>query len=373
MTSNRSDGSLETLIEQAARQIADADFLLIATGAGFSADSGLPTYTDVARNPIYESLGIEYGDLCRIQCLKENPRLFYGFWGTCFNLYQRQVQPHPGYSILSRWCREKQSNLNKKFRTTNDGDDNKNKLSAYYLYTSNVDGHFRLAGFPEENLHEVHGAIDRWLVVLQAKDQTQDGKTTQLTTSKVEWISVPDSYSFPVDPSTLEGPPPKSILSDLIDHEDELSLQLRQSSFLRPGVLMFDDGFDSHEQMHLDTSCDKYQAWERNMELAMEVSKNLKLVVLEIGCGTRVPSVRIECQDVISDTQRRINSKLGEKEDKGTVPRCSFIRINPDHENIQVGIDVPENVIAISIRGTALDTLQRIDEHYTRNANETKS
>ena len=56
MTTIRSDSSLETLIEQAAKQIADADFLLIATGAGFSADSGLPTYTDVARNPIYESL-----------------------------------------------------------------------------------------------------------------------------------------------------------------------------------------------------------------------------------------------------------------------------------------------------------------------------
>ena len=98
-------------LDKAAQLIQTADILLIATGAGFSADSGLPTYADVAKNPIYESLGIEYGDLCRVECLQQNPRLFYGFWGTCFNLYQRQVQPHEGYSILKSWCDRKQAKL----------------------------------------------------------------------------------------------------------------------------------------------------------------------------------------------------------------------------------------------------------------------
>ena len=49
----------------AARQIHDADILLVITGAGFSADSGLATYLDVADIETYSSKGWKYRDLCR--------------------------------------------------------------------------------------------------------------------------------------------------------------------------------------------------------------------------------------------------------------------------------------------------------------------
>ena len=38
-------------IEAAADALDAADFVLIAAGAGFSADSGLPVYDDVAKHP----------------------------------------------------------------------------------------------------------------------------------------------------------------------------------------------------------------------------------------------------------------------------------------------------------------------------------
>ena len=53
--------------------------------------------------------------------LDREPEVGYGFWGSCFNLY-RETAPHRGYSILKGWCDSKKS---------------------WYVYTSNVDGHFR--------------------------------------------------------------------------------------------------------------------------------------------------------------------------------------------------------------------------------------
>ena len=67
--------------------LASADVLLIAAGAGFSADSGLPVYDSIAVDQTYASLGVTYSDLCSPQMMAEQPDLFYGFWGTCCNMY----------------------------------------------------------------------------------------------------------------------------------------------------------------------------------------------------------------------------------------------------------------------------------------------
>ena len=68
----------EESLTAAARAIFAADFLLIAAGAGFSADSGLPVYADVAANPVYLDQGIEYDDMCRMSFMKKNPEMFFG-------------------------------------------------------------------------------------------------------------------------------------------------------------------------------------------------------------------------------------------------------------------------------------------------------
>ncbi len=95
------------------------------------------------------------------------------------------------------------------------------------------------------------------------------------------------------------------------------------------------------------------------MEKRMAESSD-KLVVLEIGCGVRVPSVRQECQDVIMDTATRCQST-------GTTSmeaRCTHIRINPEDYEIQ---DLPVDnmttmIVSISIQGAALPTLLSIDK-----------
>ena len=53
------------LCETVASSLAAADVLLVCTGAGFSADSGLAVYRDIANIKTYRELGLTYSDICR--------------------------------------------------------------------------------------------------------------------------------------------------------------------------------------------------------------------------------------------------------------------------------------------------------------------
>ena len=55
------------------------------------------------------------------------------------NLY-RSTQPHEGFSILKKW--------------------GESKKNGYFVFTSNVDGHFQKAGFPEDRVVECHGSLN---------------------------------------------------------------------------------------------------------------------------------------------------------------------------------------------------------------------
>ncbi|CAK0796708.1 unnamed protein product [Prorocentrum cordatum] len=95
-------GQLEEGCRDAAEVLRTADVLLLCTGAGFSADSGLAVYKDIAGLRAYEELGLCYHDICRPEWLHSDPELFYGFWGTCYNDY-RDTEPHDGYGLVRGW------------------------------------------------------------------------------------------------------------------------------------------------------------------------------------------------------------------------------------------------------------------------------
>lgn len=100
-TSLRTD--VDAACADAAEWLAGADVLLLATGAGFSADSGLAVYGDLAQVPAYATRGLTYSDLSRPPLLHQNPELFWGFWGQSFNDY-RDTAPHVGYEIIDHWA-----------------------------------------------------------------------------------------------------------------------------------------------------------------------------------------------------------------------------------------------------------------------------
>jgi NAD-dependent SIR2 family protein deacetylase len=131
----------------AANAIVTADFLLIGAGAGMSADSGLPVYNGIADVAAYRAMRVSYADLCDPSWIRRDPEIFFGFWGWCFNTYIK-TQPHAGYQMLLRWARAVQ--------------DRAGSPLAAHVYTSNVDGFFLKAGFPEACVTEFHGSCLHW-------------------------------------------------------------------------------------------------------------------------------------------------------------------------------------------------------------------
>jgi len=76
--------TMEESVQRAAGAIAQADVLLLLTGAGWSADSGLSVYKDVADVKAYRDRNLTYSSICEPHWLEDDPELFYGFWGKCF-------------------------------------------------------------------------------------------------------------------------------------------------------------------------------------------------------------------------------------------------------------------------------------------------
>ena len=134
---------LDINFHRAVMKLQQANYLLITTGAGFSADSGLQTY---------ECAPVEYRDMCNPFKLTEDPYNFQRFW---LNFTQSYIdtKPHIGYEILNQWCNG--GRLKNLKRSSNDSD----SLSIpWYVYTSNVDNHFNRFPSFQESLCAIHGS-----------------------------------------------------------------------------------------------------------------------------------------------------------------------------------------------------------------------
>ena len=112
---------------------------------------------------------------------------------------------------------------------------------------------------------------------------------------------VPDEFTFQVDEETLLAEAVEFVFPESSNEkeEDELQVKIKEAfrsnhpkcihcgELARPSVLMFGDG-DWVEDRQGE---DNYQRWEANMR--HQCKKNdKKLVILEIGCGTNVATVR---------------------------------------------------------------------------------
>ena len=176
------------LLARAASAINHADVLLLATGAGWSADSGLAVYKDVADVQAYRDRGLTYRDICHPDYLLDDPELFYGFWGGCFNDY-RNTQEHEGYHIVRRWVDRRLRHS----RASTELQDAQRRVSsmpapnsdaaggpqpaspalgsepaapaecagAFFAFTSNVDAHSQRVFEPAE-IFECHGHSEAW-------------------------------------------------------------------------------------------------------------------------------------------------------------------------------------------------------------------
>ncbi|MFO6422531.1 SIR2 family NAD-dependent protein deacylase [Motilimonas sp. KMU-193] len=232
---------------QAAQLINSAKCIIIAAGAGMGIDSGLPDFRGNKGfwrcYPELESEQLSFSDIASGTAFIEHPNKAWQFYGHRYSLY-KNTNPHHGFKILLNWI----SDLNK----------------DYYVYTTNVDGHFQKAGFDADKIMEVHGSINYWQCSLACNDSLLE-------------VDEPH-YDF----STLPQCP-------------------CCQRYLRPNIKMFNDPYWLSQRTFAQKSgyrrlLMRYQADE--------------IVVIEIGAGQHIPTIRREVE-VLGSPVIRINPELG--------------------------------------------------------------
>ncbi len=223
------------LFGRAAAELRRAGALVVTAGAGMGVDSGLPDFRGDAgfwkAYPPYQKLGLSFVDAANPAHFDQDPQFGWGFYGHRTNLYRATV-PHPGFEILLGWARRL-------------------GLPAFAV-TSNVDGQFQKAGFPEDRVLEVHGSIHH----LQC--------------------TAPCSEAIWTNGETLD-----------IDLETMRSRQVPRCpncrAVSRPNILMFGDW----SWLDVRTAAQR----ERFDEFLEEV-RGRRLFVVELGAGTAIPTIR---------------------------------------------------------------------------------
>lgn len=266
-------------VQHAAGLIAQADMIVVAAGAGIGVDSGLPDFRgNEGFWNAYPALAKEQIDFQQIACPRtfvDNPARAWGFYGHRLQLY-RETKPHRGFNLLRKW--------------------GENALNGYCVFTSNVDGQFQAAGFHPEQIEECHGSLHH-LQCLKA--------CTPAIWNAENFAPVVDA-----DRCMLIGVPPTC------PHCGGLA---------RPNVLMFGDW---------DWAPSRQQEQSRKRE--RRLSQSERPVVIEIGAGSAIPSVRHFSQRVIHDHGGRL------------------VRINPRESSVPLSKDV-------GIAAGAADALEAIE------------
>jgi NAD-dependent SIR2 family protein deacetylase len=230
---------LSQAFQQAAETILSADALLIGAGAGMGVDSGLPDFRGPegfwqAYPPFH---GRRFAEISNPVWFRRDPEQAWGFFGHRLNLY-RATPPHDGFEIVRRWA--------------------ESKPCGYFVFTSNVDGHFHRAGFVPERILECHGSINFL--------QCAEGCTEEI------WPAAETVMT--VDDETIRARPP-------------LPQCIHCGQLARPNILMFGDGgWISHRS---DEQERRYHAWLKSIS-------SKRLAVIEFGAGTGIPTVRLECE-----------------------------------------------------------------------------
>lgn len=274
---------LSTQYSQAAELIAQADALVIGAGAGMGVDSGLPDFRGNQgfwqAYPAFAKAQLDFMEVASPSTFVQDPRLAWGFYGHRLDLYRKTV-PHAGFDILRQWA--------------------KFVPFGARIFTSNVDGQFQKAGFSEDQIHECHGSIHH----MQCMGECESGV----------W-------------STAEFTPD-------VDQEacrllNELPHCPHCSGLARPNILMFDDW--NWLERRTGSQQQREAQWLESM-----ADRQARIVVLEMGAGTAIPSVR--------HFSHRISREYGAR----------IIRINPREPEVPSSKDV-------GIAAGSLEALLEID------------
>jgi NAD-dependent SIR2 family protein deacetylase len=253
-------------IRQAAEAINAADALVVTAGAGMGVDSGLPdfrgaqgfwrAYPDIAK------LGLSFEEMANPAWFEENPSLAWAFYGHRLNLYRSTV-PHAGFARLLEIGRS--------------------KAHGYFVFTSNVDGHFQKAGFSPERVVECHGSIHHFQCAASCTDEIWDAVNERVSIEEASFLA-----------------------------REPLPRCRHCSGLARPNILMFGDW--SWLGQRTEAQERRFSEW-----VARLAGCSAKLAVIELGAGSAIPTVRHASERVLKTVS-------------GTL-----IRINPREDNVPGG------------------------------------
>jgi NAD-dependent SIR2 family protein deacetylase len=276
------DPELNSLIETAAAAVSSAEALVLTAGAGMGVDSGLPDFRGDEgfwrAYPPIARLGISFFDMANPFWFKRDPELAWGFYGHRLKLY-RATTPHGGFAILRRW--------------------GETKKRGSFVFTSNVDGQFQTAGFDARQIVECHGSLSHLQCTKPCRDHIWDG----------------DDLRIVVDDGTMRALPPLPVCPAC-------------GALARPNVLMFNDW---------NWLSQRTSEQERRFETWLGALGASRLVIIELGAGLAVPTVRWTSERLASRTD------------------ATLIRINPREAQ------VPPGHIGLSVN--AFEALQAINHH----------
>jgi NAD-dependent deacetylase len=143
--------ALAERIGEAARALARARHVCVLTGAGISAESGIPTFRD-ALTGLWSKFRPE--ELATLEAFERDPQLVWQWYEWRRDLV-RQAQPNAGHLALAELAR---------------------RVPRLTLVTQNVDGLHQRAGSPA--VLEYHGNIlrDRCMLEQVAADRSEDSR-----------------------------------------------------------------------------------------------------------------------------------------------------------------------------------------------------
>ncbi|MFC4994156.1 SIR2 family NAD-dependent protein deacylase [Rubritalea tangerina] len=243
--SDEAPDAMNSVYQHAAEVIGEAEGIFLTAGAGMGVDSGLPDFRGDAgfwrAYPLLESEGLGFQDLANPQWFESDPERAWGFYGHRYALY-KVTQPHAGYGILRQWVEGRE----------------------HFVFTSNVDGHFQRAGF--DSVYECHGSI----------------RHLQCVRACTEAIWPMDELGFEVCEERLRA-------------DGDLPRCPHCGGLARPNILMFGDYHWLHQRS--EGQYDQLEDWRWKM-------RGKKVVTIEMGAGTAIPTVRLASEKMPGTTVR---------------------------------------------------------------------
>jgi NAD-dependent SIR2 family protein deacetylase len=273
---------LDEQVERIRESFEVSEALFIGAGAGIGVDSGLPDFRGTEgfwrAYPPLANLGIRFEEMANPRWFHDNPSLAWGFYGHRLQKYKATI-PHEGFSILRKWT---------------------DSMNASFVFTSNVDGQFQTANFSEHSIMECHGSIH----FLQCLSNCGNGI-----------CPFPEDFIFSIDQNlhALEPLPRCPSCNGLA----------------RPNILMFSD-FD-WDSSRVSKQNEAFQSW-------VDSNKSKPLMILEMGAGLAVPTVRLTCEELFDQWENEV----------------TFLRINPRDVSSVQGV--------INLKMGALEALQLLDQ-----------